>query len=126
LFRDFVFDKSDEFPHTVDLKASGSRLFVDAARVLALAAGVGETGTVERLRALAERGRLGRDDIGAVIDGFFFIQQLRLRLQQSATPAAMVNRIDPDSLNELDRLILKEAFRQAKKLQVRLHTDYRL
>ena len=126
LFRDFVFDKSDEFPHTVDLKASGSRLFVDAARVLALAAGVGEPGTVERLRALAERGRLGRDDIGAVIDGFFFIQQLRLRLQQSATPAAMVNRIDPDSLNELDRLILKEAFRQAKKLQVRLHTDYRL
>ena len=94
--------------------------------MLALAAGVGETGTVERLRALAERGRLGRDDIGAVIDGFFFIQQLRLRLQQSATPAAMVNRIDPDSLNELDRLILKEAFRQAKKLQVRLHTDYRL
>ena len=126
LFRDFVFDKSEEFPHTVDLKASGSRLFVDAARVLALAAGVGETGTVERLRALAERGKLGRDDIGAVIDGFFFIQQLRLRLQQSATPAAMVNRIDPDSLNELDRLILKEAFRQARKLQGRLHTDYRL
>jgi CBS domain-containing protein len=126
LFRDFVFDKSEAFPHTVDLKVSGSRLFVDAARVLALAAGVGETGTVERLRALTERGRLGRDDIGAVIDGFFFIQQLRLRLQQSATPAAMVNRIDPDSLNELDRLILKEAFRQAKKLQGRLHTDYRL
>ena len=126
LLRDFVFDKNEQFPHTIDLKASGSRLFVDAARILSLAAGIGETGTAERLRALAERGKLGRDDVGAVVDGFFVIQQMRLRLQLSATPAAMANRIDPESLNELDRLILKEAFRQAKKLQGRLQMDYRL
>ena len=126
LLRDFSYDKNEAFPHTLDLKASGSRLFVDAARILSLAAGIGETGTAERLRALAERGKLGRDDIGAVIDGFFFIQQMRLRLQLAGTPAAMANRIDPDSLNELDRLILKEAFRQAKKLQGRLQMDYRL
>ena len=55
----------------------------------------------------AEVARRIEDIVPLVIDGFFFIQQLRLRLQQSATPAAMVNRIDPDSLNELDRLILK-------------------
>lgn len=126
LIRDFVFDKSETFPHTLDLKTYGSRLFVDVARILALANRVGETGTAERLRALAQAGKLGRDDIGAVLDGFFFIQQLRLRQQQAGTPVGLANRVDPDQLNELDRLILKEAFKQAKKLQGRVQLEYRL
>lgn len=126
MLRDFSFDKNETFPHTLDLKAGGSRLFVDVARILSLANGIAETGTAERLRALAERGKLGRDDIDAVVDGFFFIQQLRLREQQAGTPAGLANRIDPDALNELDRYILKEAFKQAKKLQSRLQLEYRL
>jgi CBS domain-containing protein len=101
-------------------------LFVDAARILALANGIGETGTPQRLRALAEKGKLGREDIGAVIDGFFFIQQLRLRQQESGTAEGLANRVDPEKLNELDRLILKEAFKQARKVQGRLRLDYRL
>jgi CBS domain-containing protein len=36
------------------------------------------------------------------------------------------NRIDPRELNELDRHVLKEAFRQARKLQSRLALDHRL
>ncbi len=126
MIRDFVFDKNEEFPHTLDLKTSGARLFVDAARILALANGIGETGTAQRLRSLAEKGKLGRDDIGAVIDGFYFIQQLRLRQQQAMGPEDAANRVDPDKLNELDRLILKEAFKQARKLQGRLQMEYRL
>lgn len=126
LLRDFVFDKNEKFPHTLDLKMAGARLFVDAARILALANGVGETGTAERLRELAERGKLGRDDIGAVVQGFFVIQQLRLREQQAGGAAGLANRVNPESLNEFDRLILKEAFKQAKKLQNRLQLDYRL
>ncbi|HTY98313.1 MAG TPA: DUF294 nucleotidyltransferase-like domain-containing protein [Rhodocyclaceae bacterium] len=126
VIRDFAFEKSDAFPHSIDLKTFGSRLFVDAARVLALANEVGETGTAQRLRALAERGKLGRDDIDAIVDGFFFIQQLRLRGQQAGTPMGAANRVDPDELNELDRLILKEACKQAKKLQTRLQLEFRL
>lgn len=126
LMRDFAYDKSDDFPHTIDLKASGSRLFVDVARILALANGVAATGTAERLRALSERGKLGSDDIDAAADSFFYIQQLRLRQQQSGTPAGIANRVDPEHLNELDRYILKEAFKQAKKLQTRLQLEYRL
>lgn len=126
MIRDFVFDKSEEFPHTIDLKTFGARLFVDAARILSLANGIGETGTAQRLRALAEKGKLGREDIGAVVDGFFFIQQLRLRQQESGTAEGLANRVDPEKLNELDRLILKEAFKQARKVQGRLKLDYRL
>jgi CBS domain-containing protein len=126
VIRDFAFDRNEEFPHTIDLKVSGSRLFVDAARILALANGLAETGTAQRLRTLAERGKLGRDDIDAIVDGFFFIQQLRLRVQQEAAAAGAANRVDPDELNELDRLIFKEACKQAKKLQSRLQLEFRL
>ncbi|HEX8978541.1 MAG TPA: putative nucleotidyltransferase substrate binding domain-containing protein, partial [Parasulfuritortus sp.] len=126
LVRDFVFDDSDKHPHTIELKASGARPFVDAARIFALAAGVAETGTAQRLRAVAEQMRLGREDVAAIIDGFYFIQRLRLRNQRQSTGEEGANRIDPDGLNELERHILKEAFKQARKLQSRLQLDYRL
>lgn len=126
VIRDFAFDKSEAFPHSIDLKTAGSRLFVDAARILALANGLAETATAERLRTLAERGKLGRDDIDAIVEGFFFIQQLRLRVQQEGTAMGAANRVDPDELNELDRLIFKEACKQAKKLQSRLQLEFRL
>ncbi|MEW6164441.1 MAG: DUF294 nucleotidyltransferase-like domain-containing protein [Pseudomonadota bacterium] len=122
----FSFDSNAQFPHTLDLKANGTRLFVDVARILALAGGSDETGTPERLRMAAEQGRIGRDDVGALVDAFFFVQQLRLRAQQDGTPLGMANRVDPARLNELDRLVLREALKQAKKLQTRLRMDYRL
>jgi CBS domain-containing protein len=126
MIRDFTFDESQEFPRTIDLKTYGTRLFVDAARILALANGIGETGTAERLRAVAEKGKVGRDDVGALIDSFYFLQQLRLRQQQEGTPKGLANRVDPEQLNELDRFVLKEAFKQAKKLQGRIQLEYRL
>jgi CBS domain-containing protein len=126
MIRDFNFDVCAEFPRTLDLKTYGTRLFVDAARIIALANGIGETSTPERLRAAAEMGKLGRDDIHAVIDGFHFLQQLRLRQQQEGTPLGRANRVDPEKLNELDRFVLKEAFKQAKKLQGRIQMEYRL
>ena len=126
MIRDFTFDVCEDHPRTIDLKTYGARLFVDAARILALANGIKETSTIERLRAVAETGKLGRDDIHAVIDGFHFLQQLRLRQQRTGSAMGQANRIDPEQLNELDRFVLKEAFKQAKKLQGRIQMDYRL
>jgi CBS domain-containing protein len=126
LIRDFVFDNNKDFPHTIDLKMYGSRPFVDAARIFSLANNVAMTSTAQRLRGAAEATNLGAD-VEAMIDGFYFIQQLRLRHQQDLTAGdGGANRIDPDKLNELDRHILKEAFKQARKLQDKLRLDYRL
>ena len=36
------------------------------------------------------------------------------------------NRVDPDSLNQLDRRILREALRQAQRLQSSLALRYQL
>jgi CBS domain-containing protein len=126
LIRDFTYDNNKDFPHTIDLKMHGSRPFVDAARIFSLANGVAMTSTAQRLRGAAEATNLGAD-VEAMIDGFYFIQQLRLRNQQNlAADDGGANRIDPDELNELDRLILKEAFKQARKLQDKLKLDYRI
>ena len=58
-------------------------------------------------------------DVEGWIEAFLYIQLLRLRLQheQCEAGAALSNRVNPDKLNNLDRRILKEAFRQARKLQ---------
>lgn len=126
VIRDFVFDDNKAFPHTLELKAFGSRPFVDAARILALSSGVRETSTAERLRALQRNGKLGGEDVDAMIEGFYFIQQLRLRHQKEGTQPGAENRVNPDDLNELDRAVLKIAFKQAKKLQEKLHMEYRV
>ncbi len=122
LMRDFVTDGEGGEAGTVDLKLHGTTLFVDAARIFALAAGVGETATVARLRAAAAAWKLDEAEVGGWIEAFHHIQQLRLRQhqQQLEHDHALTNRIAPGDLSTLDRSFLKEALRQAKKLQGKL------
>jgi CBS domain-containing protein len=112
----------------LDLKKHGARLFVDAARVIALASGVPHTSTAERLRQGGARLRMSEQERSSIVEAFFFIQMLRLRRQSTAGEAGtgLPNCIDPDSLNEIDRRTLKEALRQAGKLQSRLALDHQL
>lgn len=137
LLRDFVTD-DDEFPGTIDLKKFGSRPFVDAARIFALGHGVSATGTADRIRLAGPKMRMHGEEVEAIVDGFHFIQLLRLRNQEAGAeldPAGAgaareprahhPNRVDPHELNDLDRRILREALRQARKLQNRLDLDYR-
>ena len=122
--RDFVVEDDG----TIDLKKSGARLFVDVARILALRTGVDSSSTAQRLRQASTKMGVSGDEVAAIIDGFHFIQLLRLRSQHLETEhdAPDDNRVNPDSLNELDRRILKEAIRQARKLQTRIRLDYQL
>ena len=112
----------------VNLKLYGVRPFVDAARVYALAFGLAQTGTAERLRAATGDLRMAPPEMAAIIDAFFFIQKLRLRIQAQPGAGApeSANRIDPGALNAFERRSLKEAFRQGRKLQRRLALDYDL
>jgi len=128
LLENFVPDDSAEFPGTLDLKASGARPFVDAARVLALAHALPATGTAARLRAASSAGVLSKEDATASTAAFHYIQGLRLRRQylERDVPRGAENRIDPERLNAVDRRILKAAFRQAALLQDRLRMDFAL
>ena len=108
----------------IDLKLHGTMPFVDAARIHALACGVDATNTPARLRAVAERGRLRPDEVSAWIDAFQFMQLMRLRMQHAGSPVENPNQLVPEMLSDLDRRILKEALRLARKVQQRLEVDF--
>jgi CBS domain-containing protein len=120
--RDFVTGDG----HTIDLKLNGITPFVDAARIFSLAIGGAHTNTLQRLREIAAPLKIAPRDVAAYCEAFLFIQLLRLRLHhaQAERGEPLTNRVDPDTLNNLDRRILKEAFRQARKLQTKLGLDY--
>jgi len=126
--RDFVTDADPEHPGCIDLKKLGSRIFIDAARIFAMGHDVSATNTVQRIRQVAPKMNIPGEEAAAVIDAFNFIQLLRLRHQHSEQTEGRGgdNLIRPDELNEVERRILKEAFRQARKLQQRLKLDYQL
>ncbi len=126
LVRDFVLNESSR----LDLKINGLIPFVDAARIFSLATGVIETSTIQRLRLSAADLHIPVHEAEAWINAFLFIQMLRLRHHYDEgklrSDAELDNLINPSELNDLDRRILKEAFRQARKIQLKLSLDYQL
>jgi CBS domain-containing protein len=70
--------------------------------------------------------RFGAEAVAALVDAFHFVHLLRLRTQVAGGPRGGTNRVDPSELNDLDRRVLKESFRQARKLQAVLARRYEL
>ena len=126
--RDFVLQRSGADKHTLDLKTQGLTPFVDGARLLALANGISATNTLERLQALSACGALEAQDGAAFEEAYHFIQQTRLQQHhlQAREGRPYSNRLDPDTLNLLDRRILRESLRQAQRLQSSLALRYQL
>jgi len=127
-FGGFALGDASGAPGTLNLKLQGARIFVDAARIYALALGVPQTNTAERLRAVRDARTLSEPDVAAALDAFYLIQRLRLQAQallpEGEREAA--NRIVPADLSRLVQSCLKEALRIAKDLQRRLSMDYQL
>ena len=128
VIRDFQTETDDAGEPFIDLKKFGARIFVDAARVIALANGIQTPSTATRLRNTAQCIGGSGTDTEAFIEAFHFIQLMRLRLQHLDLKdgGSGNNRIYVKRLNQLDRRILKEAFKQAKNLQQRLKLSYQL
>jgi CBS domain-containing protein len=120
--REFVLAGGGDRPRTLDVKAGAVQPIVDCARVLALMAGVRTTGTVRRLRAAGILLAMDRNDVESFVRAFQFIQWVRLRFQSGAVDRGEPpgNHLDPDSIDELDRRILRESMRRGRRLQEHL------
>jgi len=110
----------------VDLKHSGTAIFVDVARLYALAHGVSATGTRLRFEALGPLLKVAPNESQAWVAAFEFLQMLRLRVQiaQPDAPADKANQVELSTLNDIDRRMLKESFRVARRLQQKMELDY--
>jgi CBS domain-containing protein len=118
---------TDEDGHAwIDLKLQGTALFVDTARLYALAHGLPNRGTRARLEAAAPLMGVTAQESGSWTAAFEFLQMLRLQLQlgQRGPVGDNPNRIDVGQLNDIDRRLLKESLRMARSLQQRLALDY--
>jgi len=115
----------------VDLKLHGTAIYVDAARLYALAHGVSATGTRARFEAVAGAMGVPPREAQAWVGGFEYLQLLRLQVQltrerREAGDAddSNPNQVDVDALNDIDRRVLKESLRIARRLQQRIELDY--
>jgi CBS domain-containing protein len=112
----------------LDVKLQGTAIFVDAARLFTLAQGLPVLGTRARLEAAAPGLRVAPNEAEAWVGAFEFLQMLRLRAQAGKGAMADVgdaaNRVDVAALNDIDRRVLKEAVRVARRLQQRLELDF--
>lgn len=110
-----------------DLKQGGTALYVDAARLWALAHGVAETATDARLAAAATLLHVPPHEAQAWRQGFEALQRLRLQAQRGRrddeAPEAR-NRVRWDALDAAQRDALKRALRTARLLQQRIALDY--
>ena len=109
----------------LDLKLHGTALFVDAARLYALAHGLPVLGTRARLEAAGPLMHVAAHESEAWVTGFEFLQMLRLQVQiGGASTPANPNLIDTNTLNDIDLRMLKETIRIARRLQQRMGLDY--
>src|SRR5574343_489867 len=112
----------------VDLKKFGSRIFVDAARIFALTTGTPSVNTAERLHLAGKAVGLPDIEIASLEAAFSHILRLRLTQQITAAAAGMTagSGLKPAALNDMDQAILREALKQAKRLQLCLKLNYAL
>jgi CBS domain-containing protein len=77
------------------------------------------------LAAIGRALGLAQTETDAWITAFQFLQTLRLAIQMDHDAiAGNPNAIDVDSLNAVDRSILKESMARIRSLQQRLELDY--
>ena len=124
--RQFVVEKSGEHANKLNLKLSGLTPIVDGARVMALELGIDTTNTLERLEAIEAQSLLKQELAADLVEAFSFITLLRIsrHLEARAEGRTPDNFVDPESLNNFQRKMLKEAFKVVNELQSLLEQRY--
>jgi len=117
--------KKIDHKQVIDLKLQGTAIVVEVARIYALANRIEVLNTQERLAALGRVAGVPEKESAAWIAAFQYLQTLRLSIQLDGEMIGdNPNAIDVDTLNAVDRTILKGSLSRIKSLQQRLELDY--
>lgn len=125
-FRGFVVERSGEHHHQLDLKKGGIYAVTQLARLFAIAGGVSEVGTPQRLQLAARAGSVSERGAQDLTDAFEFLSTIALRHQAEQLRAGEQPdyHVDPNALKKLDREHLRDAFQIIKNMQSALSTKY--
>ena len=126
-FKAFVVEKTGEHKNAFNLKMKGIGPLVDAVRLFALEKGIRETSTVGRINALKERHPVVKEYADELAHAFEFIMFLRIHHQFEQMKAGKNpdNFINPNTLGNLEKKTLKEAFNLITKLQGAIIETYK-
>jgi CBS domain-containing protein len=122
LLKDAIADPTAERLAALNVKEAGIAPITDLARVLAVEAGVPETGTLRRLRDATARGLLPDETHAGLSDAFDLLWQIRVEGQARAVErgADPDNAVHPAWLGPLTRQAVRDAFRIIDGAQDRL------
>ncbi len=127
-FKTFVVEKSGEHKDKLNLKIKGIAPIVDIIRLFSLEKGIRETSTLERIESLKNKHSVVKDHAEEIIYAFEFLTLLRIRHQYEQVLQGNMpdNFIDPESLSNLEKKLLKDTFQLISKLQDILIERYKL
>jgi CBS domain-containing protein len=109
----------------IDLKLQGTGLWVEAARIMALAQGIVATSTRERLLQAGARLQVPDAEVQGWLASFEYVQLLRLHAQARPVEAGWdPNWLRLDRITPVDRHLLKTHLRTMRSVQQRLQLDY--
>jgi CBS domain-containing protein len=100
---------------------------VEAARLFAVDAGIGQTNTVDRLAALRAASYLDDKPLLEMQEAFEFLTLLRLenQLQQARESQPLSNYLNPRKLTHLQKGLLREAFQTVARVQSLIDERFR-
>ena len=127
VFRRFVVEQNGEHAHELNLKKRGVIPIIDIVRLHALANGLFEVNTIDRLRALVDCKAMTIVDSRNLQDALQVLMQLRLvhqaeEIVNGQTPS---NYVNPASLSKIVAKQLKDAFGIVKDAQQGVKLKYR-
>jgi len=112
----------------IDIKKFGIRIFVDAARIMALSVGVTDADTRSRFINAGPAFGLKPSDIEATLGAMSALQRIRLDYQSNVIREGGLadNHVQPSLLNSYDQVLLREGLKQAKRLQQQVRLKFQL
>ncbi|HCM04918.1 MAG TPA: nucleotidyltransferase [Oceanospirillales bacterium] len=127
IFRRFVVEQNGEHAHELNLKKRGVIPIIDIIRLHALAHGLFEVNTIDRLEALVECKALTIVDSRNIQDALQVLMQLRLvhQAEEIVKGQKPSNYVNPVSLSKIVAKQLKDAFGIVKDAQQGVKLKYR-
>ena len=115
LFSGFVLEK--EHQNKLDLKKGGAFALVHGVRTLCLQYEITQTNTIERIKALNNKGVIDKNFATELIESFDTLSAIRLTAMLEAKSIDESNYINPQNLQKIQRDLLKDSFKIINKFK---------
>jgi CBS domain-containing protein len=126
IFGNLSVERSGPHRGALDLKRAGGLQLVGAGRVYSLALSLGETNTVDRIRAAAARGAFTDTVARDVSDAHQHLLRLRLvhQLEQLGLGETPDNYVTPGRLSRADALLMRDAMKTIARVQAEVRERF--